>query len=147
MPGANGNGRKYGNGKSTSKSTLPTGALVIPGKNGGRLRNGGTSKGGTGRPPSQLRERMREVGWRALEEIAYRFDLARIDIPPSAELERLTKQQLIELLAQVRPFVGIGLKGLQEILDTSAKYGVGTRTELAGGEENEPIRIVLERSA
>lgn len=36
--------------ETTSKTTF------IPGKNGGRLRNGGTNKGGPGRPKDKVRE-------------------------------------------------------------------------------------------
>lgn len=34
---------------------------TIPGRNGGTLRNGGTNKGGTGRPPNEFKERMRAL--------------------------------------------------------------------------------------
>lgn len=47
-------------GKSTGKSTnpeIPVGAL-IPQPHGGAIRNGGTNIGGSGRPPSELRDRL-----------------------------------------------------------------------------------------
>lgn len=38
----------------------PIGSLSIEGRNGGRLRNGGTNKGGHGQPPSAVRAMARE---------------------------------------------------------------------------------------
>lgn len=45
--------------KSTDESTVPVGAL-IPQPRGGALRNGGTNRGGTGRPPNELRATLRQ---------------------------------------------------------------------------------------
>lgn len=42
-------------------------ALTIPGKNGGRLRNGGTNKGGTGRPSNALRIRLGAIAKKFVE--------------------------------------------------------------------------------
>jgi hypothetical protein len=41
--------------ETTSQTTF------IPGKNGGRLRNGGTNKGGPGRPPEWFKDLCREM--------------------------------------------------------------------------------------
>lgn len=49
--------------KSTGKSTAtrrPRVGELIPQEHGGALRNGGTNKGGPGRPPSVLRAELRE---------------------------------------------------------------------------------------
>ena len=47
--------------KTTGQSTgLPVGAM-IPQEHGGALRNGGTNKGGPGRPPNEFRARMQEL--------------------------------------------------------------------------------------
>lgn len=47
--------------KSTGESSaVPVGALV-PQPHGGALRNGGTNKGGTGRPPDAWKAKMREL--------------------------------------------------------------------------------------
>lgn len=42
-------------GGEKARSKPRVGELSIPGKNGGTLRNGGTNKGGTGRPPSEVK--------------------------------------------------------------------------------------------
>lgn len=58
--------------KKTTAKTTAVGALV-PQPNGGALRNGGTNAGGTGRPSSELRRRLKEAGAdriKVLEEIA-----------------------------------------------------------------------------
>ncbi len=48
------------NEKTTDETTVPVGALIAQ-EHGGALRNGGTNKGGTGRPPNALRGSMREI--------------------------------------------------------------------------------------
>ncbi len=48
-----------GNGKPKKTTEVTTGELV-PQKHGGSLRNGGTNKGGPGRPPSKVRQRCRD---------------------------------------------------------------------------------------
>lgn len=44
------------------------GELVIPGRNGGTLRNGGTNRGGPGRPPDEFKQRMRTLASLAAKE-------------------------------------------------------------------------------
>jgi hypothetical protein len=46
--------------KSTGANPLPVGALR-PQPHGGALRNGGTNKGGTGRPPDEFKALCREL--------------------------------------------------------------------------------------
>lgn len=71
--------------KSTEKSTeteVPVGALITQ-PHGGAIRNGGTNKGGPGRPPSALRERLTgsfEQRVPILEEIADGIPYQRIDV-------------------------------------------------------------------
>ena len=48
-----------GNGKAKKTTKITTGELVAQ-KHGGALRNGGTNKGGPGRPPSKVRQRCRD---------------------------------------------------------------------------------------
>lgn len=120
MPGANGNGRKNGNGK-VAKELAKSRPALVPQPNGrGALLAGGVRghKGAGGRPPSELRALMRGK----LQDRLAIIDgiLNNRKTSPSDRLRAL---------------------------DFLARYGLGTRTELAGGEATEPIRIVLERSA
>ena len=100
--------------KSTAKSTV---GELIPQPHGGALRNGGTSRGGTGRPPSELRKRMRgslEDRLHIAEEIA--------DSPTAAYSDRM------------------------KALDFLAKYGLGTRQEVTGEDGAAiPTEIVVTR--
>lgn len=60
--------------KSTAKARLsdaPVGALV-PQPNGGALRNGGTNRGGSGRPPEWIRARSRAMYESVLDEFEAR---------------------------------------------------------------------------
>ncbi|MDA1082609.1 MAG: hypothetical protein O2973_13245 [Gemmatimonadetes bacterium] len=60
--------------KSTAKARVadaPVGALV-PMPHGGALRNGGTNRGGPGRPPEAIRARSREMYEMILDEIESR---------------------------------------------------------------------------
>lgn len=49
------------------------GSLSIPGKNGGRLRNGGTNKGGKGAVPSKIRELCRLEFSKGIPAVAKAF--------------------------------------------------------------------------
>ena len=69
--------------KSTKKSTTPEVGTLVPQPGGrGALRYGGTNKGGTGRPPSELRRRMRGT----LDE---RLDVATDIIENGRDSDRL----------------------------------------------------------
>ena len=90
--------------KSPTKSPTPPGALVVPPHGNGKLRHGsrrGTNGGGTGRPPSAIRERLRgsfEERIEVLEEIA--------DDPMQTPADRT------------------------RAIDLLAKYGLGTTKEI-----------------
>jgi hypothetical protein len=88
--------------KRKKENPLPTGALV-PQSHGGALRNGGTNKGGPGRPPSVLREKMRGA---LVDRIPIAAQIA--DDPKASQADRL------------------------RALDFLAKYGLGTRQEVMG---------------
>ena len=47
---------------------------MIPQKHGGALRYGGTNRGGPGRPPNEIRNKMRVLGYRMLEEYEKQYD-------------------------------------------------------------------------
>jgi hypothetical protein len=83
--------------------------------NGGLLRSGGTNKGGSGRPPSAIRERLRgsfEDRVRVLEEIADDTDAPMSD-----------RMKAIDILA---------------------KYGLGTTSTETDTEGNDaPRQIVI----
>lgn len=81
----------------------PVGALTIPGRNGGRLRNGGTNKGGLGRPRG-IREKMLgslEERLHIAEEIA--DDEKAADRDRLAALEFLAKHSLAAMTSQTDP--------------------------------------------
>ena len=105
--------------KSPAKSPAEPGALV-PQPHGGQIRRGaqpGTNRGGTGRPPSELRRKMRgslEDRLHIAEEIA--------DSPTAAYSDRM------------------------KALDFLAKYGLGTRQEVTGEDGAAiPTEIVVTR--
>ena len=90
------------------------GELSIPGRNGGRLRNGGTNKGGPGRPPSEIRSKLRG-------SFADRIKVAEqiADNPKSSPADRL------------------------RALDLLAKYGLGTTITETDTEGNDvTIRVI-----
>jgi hypothetical protein len=74
-----------------------------PQPHGGSLRNGGTNKGGPGRPTNELRELCREIGW---EGLAYARLIVAGKVKKAGPLVRM------------------------KALDLLLKYGVGTRMEL-----------------
>ena len=99
--------------KSTGESTeVPVGAL-IPQPHGGALRNGGTNRGGTGRPPSEIRQRLRGSfadRIKILEEIADKAE---------ANQDRI------------------------RALDILAKYGLGTTKELTVEHVQDKLKATL----
>ena len=56
-------------GSPEAKSTVPTGALVTQ-PHGGALRNGGTNRGGPGRPPAKLRAQLRRMANTRIQVLA-----------------------------------------------------------------------------
>lgn len=70
--------------KTTGKTTGTRVGALIKQPHGGALRNGGTNVGGTGRPPSAIREHLRgsfDHRIAVLESIADGDVLQRIDVP------------------------------------------------------------------
>lgn len=119
-------------------------AAFIPGRNGGRLRNGGTNKGGTGRTPNIIRKGFRtklptelrklqahvrdiEAQVRALEPMRDRAEGDARHTRRIHDLERLmrARMQLVEFLA---------------------RYGLGTTiTETnTEGEDIKPFTFVID---
>lgn len=60
-----------------------------PGRNGGKLRKGGTNRGGTGRPPNEFKERMQGLATGAKVEAYLKRCLAG-DFGPKFFLQALT---------------------------------------------------------
>jgi len=90
---ANGNGQ---NGNGTSPDDSPV--QFMPGKNGGKLRRGGPNGGAGGRPPSEIREKLRGGAYKRIKE------LERIADSAESEADRL------------------------RAIDLMLKYGVGSIT-------------------
>jgi len=99
--------------KSAVETTeVPVGAL-IPQPHGGALRYGGTNRGGTGRPPSEIRQRLRGSfadRIKILEEIADKAE---------ANQDRI------------------------RALDILAKYGLGTTKELTVEHVQDKLKATL----
>lgn len=125
-----------GNGNHASNHVGAVGALVIPGKNGGRLRNGGTNKGGPGRPTSALREKLRGSFKRRvkiLEEIA---DGDAVQIVKDAQGHETDMR------------VSAPIADRLKALDLLAKYGLGTTITETDTEGNDVhIRVTREPRA
>jgi len=132
-------------GRKPRKPAAKRPALVKQ-KHGGALLTGGIpgNKGGPGRPPNELRQGIRELGWLALEETRRRVEAARRTVPPREQLERMKKAELIDLLLQIGEWLEITPGALRQILDTAYKYGVGTKHVMATEDES-PLEILIRR--
>lgn len=86
----------------------------IPGRNGGWLRNGGTNKGGPGRPPSKIREAARD-GFEAL-------------LPTLVKVAKSPKESTTDRLRAI---------------DLLAKYGLGTTITETDTDGNDVARARL----
>lgn len=126
------------NGKGTDPPRAPDGTELIPQEHGGALRPGGKpgNKGGPGRPPDQVRTKVRELGWLVLVDMLEGYHLARNELPGRSELEQLEPDELVELLDEIRVWVTIPWKERRQILDTALKYGIGTKHVHAADDED-----------
>ena len=88
---------------------------LIPQPHGGALRNGGTNRGGPGRPPSAVREMCRKAFEEGLPEIV---KIATGKIEASAG-ERV------------------------RALDILGKYGLGTQQEVSGSIETRRVTVTV----
>jgi hypothetical protein len=122
----------------------PVGALTIPGRNGGLLRNGGTNKGGTGRPPNVIRQGFRKdlpsearklrAHVREIEKHIRALEPLR-DNEEKDEAKITTKIHDLERLMRAR----------MQLAEFLARYGLGTtmtETDTAGNDV--AIRVVRE---
>jgi hypothetical protein len=92
--------------KPAKKTTaLSTGALR-PQPHGGALRNGGTNKGGTGRPPSEIRAMLRG-----------------------------SFSERVKILEQIADSADASAADRIKAVDMLAKYGLGTQQEVVGDPE------------
>lgn len=108
-------------GKTSERAAAPnvpeTGALVRQ-PHGGALRYGGTNRGGTGRPPSAIREQLRgdfDRRRRILREIADGKAMVRVRDAEGKETESL---------------VSAAPRDRLRAIDIMGKYGIGTVREL-----------------
>ena len=109
--------------KSPTKSPTEPGALVVPSHGNGKLRHGsrrGTNRGGTGRPPSTIRDRLRG----SFDERVATLE----DIADSNEESTADRIRAIDLLA---------------------KYGLGTLKEIStedvAGRLRETVELIRRR--
>lgn len=118
--------------RQAPESTAKTTGVLIPQAHGGALRNGGTNKGGTGRPPSILRDQLRgsfadRVA--VLEKIADGEAIAKMRGMDGKETE-----------IQVSADVSDRLKAI----DMLAKYGLGTVKEVSVENVRERVQKTLD---
>lgn len=118
--------------RQARESTEKTTGALIPQPHGGALRNGGTNKGGTGRPPSIIREQLRgsfadRVA--VLEKIADGEAVAKMKAPDGKETE-----------IQVSADIGDRLKAI----DMLAKYGLGTVKEISVENVRDRVKQTLD---
>jgi hypothetical protein len=130
----NGNG-----GKPKNHVENHVGELTIPGRNGGRLRNGGTNKGGPGRTPNIIRQGFRDslpneekklrAHVREIEKLTKELEALRdLEDKPTS---RLT-QRIYDLERLMRA------RG--QLMEFQARYGLGTTHTETDTEGNDAPR-------
>lgn len=147
------------NSKTTAKTTATrrsrVGAL-IPQPHGGALRNGGTNKGGTGRPPSIIRAELREDYAQRKEFLNQVIDGAvkvKTTVPLSEVLPHITCPHCHKDGVEAKDVRGeITIDGLTSpsmrdrmaALDHMAKFGIGTTITPTDAQGNTLIADLLE---
>lgn len=128
--------------------TPAPGALVVPAHGRGAIRHGsepGTNAGGTGRPPSIIRERLRgsfEERIAVLESIADGEPVERVDVPLAAVLAHArcpACDGALKPTADPATLALLTVEGRRSAkprdrtgaIDLLAKYGLGTTKELS----------------
>ena len=102
--------------KSTRKSTVPVGEL-IPQPHGGALRNGGTNKGGSGRPPDAWRHELGRI--RDLHAIPRIESALKPDSDLSEDQRTRLAVEVVKLpIAGQKEIVLSGMPGVQRAFDT-----------------------------
>jgi hypothetical protein len=103
--------------KSTAQTTdsLPVGALR-PQKHGGALRNGGTNKGGPGRPPDEIRALLRAFGYRRLPDLFKQWGRMTLD-QRTALMDRVVLKYGIGTHQEIEHEGAVGIEGLCALLD------------------------------
>lgn len=104
-----------------STGSIPVGAL-IPQKHGGALRNGGTNKGGPGRPPNAIRDDFRELlatgGKRHLAQVLNGV------VPLAAECEKCGHRPKRNLKIEST------IRDRSQVVEILARFGIGTKDEI-----------------
>jgi hypothetical protein len=112
---------KNGNGKTPQKTPRQAGSAVVPMRrtpNGGLLRSGGTNRGGTGRPPSVIREQLR-----------------------GSVAER------VKILEAIADDADAPFADRMKAIDILAKYGLGTTSTETDTEGKDAPRQIIIREA
>lgn len=138
---------------TTAKSTA---VAKVPQAHGGALNAGGTpgNKGGPGRPPDAIRERLRgsfdeRVG--VIEDIADGTPVTNADVPfinilphvvcPKCETQMEAKDPAALFMLSIRGRVSATPSERIKALDIAAKYGLGTKEEITVVSEDVRHRI------
>jgi hypothetical protein len=147
--------------KTTGKTTARCGVAKVPQPHGGALNAGGTrgNAGGTGRPPSELRARLRgsfDQRIAVIEAIADGDAIKHVRVPlaavwPHVHCPRcnghveLTSAEAASLI-EVTGFESASPSDRIRAIDLTAKYGLGTQQEITG-KDGEPLLGAAERRA
>lgn len=140
------------------KTTAKTTGALIPQPHGGALRNGGTNRGGTGRPPNVIRQGLREPI--PVEVAKLEANVARIEALV-AEFEALDRQHegepedskaaLERSESRIRQFITLQerlMAARRELLEYRTRYGLGTvqANEHSGPDGSDiPVAITVTR--
>jgi hypothetical protein len=102
---------------------------------GGLLKRGANygNRGGR-RPPNAIRIRLRGLTSDLLDELERRIDAAARPRLIRAKLLRMTKERLADLLLEMDSGLKLSLTELRQLLDTTAKYGLGTNVHSDDGD-------------
>lgn len=113
----------------------------VPSHGGGLLHRQNLWKPGDRRsaqPKAEMRNRFRGVASHVLDELERRVAAATREMPNRATLLTMSREQLVDLLEEVDAWMEVETGELRLLLDTAAKYGIGTKHVHAGDEDGDP---------
>ena len=81
----------------------------------------------------------RRLSWAVLDELERRIEAAHRAALDRATLDRLPKETLVEMLAEMGEWITLSTSDLRQILDTAAKDAIGTKHVHSGDEDDLPV--------
>ena len=115
-----------------------TGELT-PQKHGGALRNGGTNRGGTGRPPNVIRAKFRQdlpTEVRKLRAHVREMEKLVKELEPIREKEEKESSRLTTRMHDLERL----MRARGQLADFLARYGIGTTVTETDGDGNDVPR-------